>query len=162
MPRSGLNWVWADMRVVLVFVGLFVLAGFLFVRFAPTDIAEVHQPAVLEEPGNYPSRGGFVAVRKITTTPDRLLHVLDDIVRQTPRTDLIAGDFADEMMTYQTRSSWVGFPDYTTVQIVKPEGSDDALLVINGRLRFGHSDLGANQARIERWLEELGLLIIKA
>ncbi|MEJ6402207.1 DUF1499 domain-containing protein [Yoonia sp. 2307UL14-13] len=150
------------MRWLLVLCAGFVVAGLLFVRFAPAHIASVHRPPQVEMPGDYPHDGGVLVVRKITTTPDRLLHVLDDVIRRTPRTDLIAGGIAEQIMTYQTRSPWMGLPDYTTVQIVTPDGDDAPILMIDGRPRFGRSDHGTNASRIGRWLDELGLLIIKA
>ena len=55
-----------------------------------------------------------------------------------------------------------GFPDYTTVSILPAGTFDNAgpLLMIDGRLRFGRSDLGVNKARIERWLTALGPLTV--
>ena len=51
------------------------------------------------------------------------------------------------MITYITRSRVFGFPDYTTVRQAGPQ------LELYGRLRFGGSDLGANAARLDHWLE---------
>ena len=74
---------------------------------------------------------------------------LDAIIRATPRTKVLAGAVAEGMITYVSRTRWMGFPDYTTVQ------RDGDVLKIYGRLRFGRSDLGVNKARVEGWLAAL-------
>ena len=56
-------------------------------------------------------------------------------------------------ITYITRSAAFGFPDYTTVEAVTAE--DGTRLAIYARLRFGQSDMGVNQARVEEWLSAL-------
>ena len=77
---------------------------------------------------------------------------LDALVRDTPRTQVLAGSLAQGMLTYVTRSAFFGFPDYTTVR------QRGAHLEIYARLRFGRSDLGVNRARVEQWLSALGPL----
>ncbi|WP_420012217.1 DUF1499 domain-containing protein [Tateyamaria sp.] len=47
-------------------------------------------------------------------------------------------------MVYRTRSKWIGFPDFTTVEYV------DGQIRMFARLRFGRSDLGVNGKRLER------------
>ena len=44
----------------------------------------------------------------------------------------------------------MGFPDYTTAQVMPGPG-----LCVAGRLRFGSKDLGVNAARIGGWMQEL-------
>lgn len=75
------------------------------------------------------------------------LERLDDIIRETPRTRIVAGSVEQGMVTYETRSAMFGFPDYTTVR------RNGSRIEIFGRLRFGASDLGVNAARIEGWLK---------
>ena len=77
------------------------------------------------------------------------LAALDSIIRDTPRTQVLAGSVDEGMITYVTRSRVFGFPDYTTV---RQEGD---MLEVYGRLRFGKSDLGVNAARIDGWLRQL-------
>ena len=74
---------------------------------------------------------------------------LDRIIRDTPRTVVLAGTPEEGMITYITRSRLWGFPDYTTVE-ARP-----GMIVIHGRLRFGSSDVGVNRARIDGWLATL-------
>jgi hypothetical protein len=77
------------------------------------------------------------------------LATLDGIIRDTRRTQVLAGSVGEGMITYVTRSRVFGFPDYTTVR------QDGEMLEIHGRLRFGKSDLGVNAARIDGWLRQL-------
>ncbi|WP_095589347.1 DUF1499 domain-containing protein [Actibacterium ureilyticum] len=128
----------------------------LLVRLAPVDPARWHQPiAGLSAPGTQRLDGG---ARHLTPpmdrTPDALLATLDRIARDTPRTRVIAGSVAEGRITYETRSAFWGFPDYTTVEARGDDGA--AQLALFARLRFGKSDLGVNAARIDRWTAALG------
>jgi uncharacterized protein (DUF1499 family) len=55
---------------------------------------------------------------------------------------------------YIQRSERLGFPDTIVVRFIDyPEGRSS--LAIYSRSQLGESDLGANKARIERWLSKL-------
>jgi uncharacterized protein (DUF1499 family) len=113
-----------------------------YVRLAPSDPGRWHVMPESLAPGDL--AGGAVRV-----VPGDMA-ALDAIIRATPRTRVLAGDVAQGMITYVTRSRLFGFPDYTTVR------QDGETLEIYGRLRFGKSDLGVNAARIDGWLQRLG------
>jgi len=118
-----------------------VIAGMAFIRLAPSDPMRWHQM-----PDTVTDRdldGG--AMRRVEGD----LAALDAIIRDTPRTRVLAGSAEQGMVTYITRSAVFGFPDYTTVR----QAGD--MLEIYGRLRFGRSDLGVNAARIDGWLGRL-------
>ncbi|WP_299041572.1 DUF1499 domain-containing protein [uncultured Tateyamaria sp.] len=85
------------------------------------------------------------AIRVTETGPDALARV-DAAMRALPRTTAIAGAVDERRITYVTRSKWVGFPDYTTIE------HSDGLLKMHARLRFGKSDMGVNRERLERML----------
>jgi uncharacterized protein (DUF1499 family) len=55
----------------------------------------------------------------------------------------------EERLTYVTRSRWIGFPDYTTIE------QDGDVIKLYARLRFGQSDLGVNKARLDGLLERV-------
>lgn len=124
---------------------LLVIGLLAFIRLAPSDPARWHVPVTATE--NADHAGG--AVRVISGGAQEMA-ALRDIALQTPRTSLLAGSPEEGLMTFVTRSKWMGFPDYTTVQ------SADGQIRIYARLRFGQSDLGVNKARLEGWLAELG------
>jgi uncharacterized protein (DUF1499 family) len=81
------------------------------------------------------------------------LERLDAIALAEPRTRRLAGGAAEGRITYESRSLLWGFPDYTTVAVVREGGASVPVLL--GRARFGRGDLGVNRARIERWLKRL-------
>jgi hypothetical protein len=130
------------MRLWLGLVLVAIVAGMAYVRLAPSDPARWHAMPENLAPGDL--AGGAVRV-----VPGDLA-ALDAIIRATPRSRVLAGDVAQGMITYVTRSRVFGFPDYTTVRQAGER------LEIYGRLRFGKSDLGVNAARIDGWLQRLG------
>lgn len=133
------------MKFFLISLGILAVIGVVisaYVRLAPSDPERWHSmPAAVT---NRDTDGG--AMRVVGAGQDGLTR-LDRIIRATPRTDVLAGSVEAGMITYVTRSRVFGFPDYTTVRQAGPQ------LEIYGRLRFGHSDLGVNAARIDGWLQ---------
>ncbi|HKL56233.1 MAG TPA: DUF1499 domain-containing protein [Roseovarius sp.] len=129
------------MKVLATFLLVLILAGLAFIRLAPSDPARWHQ--MPESVTDRDLDGG--AMRRVEGD----LAALDAIIRDTPRTRVLAGSPDQGMITYVSRSRVFGFPDYTTVR----QSGD--MLEIYGRLRFGKSDLGVNAARIDGWLDRL-------
>ena len=111
-----------------------------YVRLAPSDPARWHVPVVAEADADM--AGG--AVRIIPGDATRLTR-LDAAMLALERTERLAGTPEEGRVTYVTRSSVFGFPDYTTVEL-----ADDGTLRLYGRLRFGGSDLGVNAARLRQ------------
>ncbi len=126
------------MYVVVAFI-LVAFGALLFVRMAPTDVTRWHQP--IEASADADFAGG--AIRVLTADRDAFVRV-HDFATALPRTDVIAGSVAEGRITYRTRSKWIGFPDFTTVEYA------DGTLKMHARLRFGQSDLGVNAARLEQ------------
>lgn len=136
----------------LTLLALIAVSGALYIRMAPMDPAELHRISAGHGVGDWPMPGGFEAVRAVEGDPQQVLARLDTIIRDTPRTTVLAGAVGEGHVSYVTRSAFWGFPDTTNVWL---EGD---LLHIHGQLRFGGSDLGVNRARIEGWLQALGQL----
>jgi len=121
-----------------------ILGGLAWIRFAPSDPAVWHvDPKVTADQD---LAGG---VRRRIPADDGTSAELDRIILATPRTEVLAGSVEDGMVTYVTRSQWMGFPDYTTVM------KNDDVLELFARSRFGQSDMGVNKARVESWLDRL-------
>ena len=80
---------------------------------------------------------------------DATMQALHSIILASPRTELVAGSPDEGRVTYVTRSKWMGFPDYTTLQLVENK------VELWARLRFGQADMGVNKARVEGWLAAL-------
>ncbi|NOC44441.1 DUF1499 domain-containing protein [Ruegeria sp. HKCCD7559] len=131
-------------KMVLWAVIALVLGLVAYVRLAPSALAQWHIAPVAEVDQDLP--GGVLRV--VATGPGGLEN-LDRIARATPRTSVLAGSVDEGMITYVTRTIWIGFPDYTTVQ------QDGDTLRIHGRLRFGRRDFGVNKARVDGWLEQM-------
>lgn len=137
---------------LLAFLVLVVLFLAAYVRLAPTRASKWHKLPVVTAPGDISGDGSFLSVRRVTASPDEVLAAVEQRALATPRTRVLKGSVAEGMITFQTRSAVIGFPDHTTVAV---KGD---LLVIYGRLRFGRKDFGVNRARIAGWLETLDLL----
>ncbi len=130
-------WLVVILLVALVGVGLYA-------RLAPSDVARWH---VMPE-GATPGDSAGQAVRVIEAE-DGSFTRLDEIILNTPRTEVLAGSVEDGMRTYITRTTLFGFPDYTTV------AQKDGQITLFGRLRFGKYDLGVNAKRLDGWLSQL-------
>ncbi len=133
------------MKPTFGLIVLAVRAGAAYVRLAPTDTALWNQ--MPEAITDRDLRNGAM---RVIAAEDNTLERLDAIIRDTPRTHVLAGAPNEGMITYVTRSAVFGFPDYTTLRRTGDQ------LEIYGRLRFGKSDLGVNAARIDGWLMRLG------
>ena len=136
------------MKRALILGGLALVltagAGAVWVRTAPHDPDRWHRmPADLT-----PRDTDNAALRVVEGDAARFAR-LDEIIRTTPRTRVLAGAPEDGMRSYVTRSAVMGFPDYTTVRL------SDGELQIYARSRFGRSDLGVNARRVDGWLEAL-------
>ena len=146
--------------IALAILGLIVVFA-VWVRAAPYDAEVWHRPTDPRPAGDYPSAGGFLAVREITAAPDAVLSALDTVAAATVRTTRMSGAPQDGMVTYRTRSALWGFPDYTTVATQADPDTGNTVLVINARLQFGQSDMGVNRARVQGWLDALGPLTVQ-
>ena len=94
---------------------------------------------------------GARATCLVPGTPAEVLAKLDAIALATPRTKRIAG--TDNLVTWESRSQVMGFPDYITAEVVV--GPDGTRLDIFGRQRFGGGDMRVNAARLKAWLSQL-------
>lgn len=129
------------MKWALVILVLLVVAGLGWIRLAPSDAARWH----VAPSGDADRSFDNGVLRVVETGPDGLAR-LNEAALATPRTRVLAGSVASDMVTYVTRSRVFGFPDYTTVQ------QDGGVLKLFARSRFGRSDFGVNAQRAELWL----------
>lgn len=76
------------------------------------------------------------------------------VIATEPRVTTVDANETTLTDRYIQRSGWLGFPDTIIVQFYdRPHGQ--STLAIYSRSQLGESDLGANRARIERWLSKL-------
>lgn len=116
-----------------------ILGALAYVRFAPSDVERWHRLP------DAPTRGKVIEVADGWPQLARL----DEIAMAWPGTQRLAGSVSEGMITYVTRSDWVGFPDYTTV------AERDGKLVLWARQRFGTEDFGVNAKRLRAWRQSL-------
>ncbi|MEO1206482.1 MAG: DUF1499 domain-containing protein [Pseudomonadota bacterium] len=103
---------------------------------APTDITTASYPA--------PAADLRTAFAKVIASEPRITAVETNNNTLTDR--------------YIQRTQWLGFPDTVVVKFLdQPDGQSS--LAIYSRSQIGHSDMGANKARITRWLTKLSAQI---
>jgi len=130
-------------------IAIALVALLAYVRFAPVEAAQWHSAAPGDALGE--TRGANSLICR-APYEEGLLQSLDEVIRKTPRTEVVAGSLADGQITYVTRTALVGYPDFTTIGTY---GDDPRYVEIYARSRFGKSDLGVNAKRVEGWLTEI-------
>lgn len=150
------------LKYILTLIVFLIAIAVVWVRLAPFDSARFHTPVFPAAAGDYQGQNSFIAIREMTASSDEVIAALDEVIMQSPRTKRMVGLPGMELITYETRSALMGFPDYTNVSIIDrgAVGNLTPLLAIRGKARFGQSDMGVNKARIEGWLEALGPLTV--
>ena len=132
-------------------------------RIAPSDLGPVDfarltrsptpNDALAATPGALPdgAPAADIALPAFDATPAALLEAVD--ARATAEgAERVAAD--GTTLRFVTRSPRLRFPDTTVVEAVPlPDGRIG--LRAYARASVGHSDLGANAARLERWLTGL-------
>ncbi|MBF9050802.1 DUF1499 domain-containing protein [Roseobacter sp. HKCCD9010] len=148
------------MRLILfavVAIGLLIGAMAVYMRVAPMPPEIWHlTPAEVTPPDspNYVLLIGEDAPR-FAGTVDGIAAQLDEIARGDGA-HLIAGSVSDGHITYVQRTRLMGYPDAISVQVHPTDEAGQVAIDIFSRSRFGHSDMGVNAARVERWLSQLG------
>ena len=132
--------------MILIAFFLSVVTLLAFIRLSPSDPGVWHmnldpRPAILGAPS--PDSVVTLPNGAYTDLPAALFEQLKSIAAATPRTTVLVQGAG--RITWITRSSLVGFPDYTTAQIT-PNG-----LTVFARQRFGSGDWGVNAARLTLW-----------
>ncbi|UWR67018.1 DUF1499 domain-containing protein [Phaeobacter inhibens] len=130
--------VWLSIAALVVVLG--------FIRLAPSDPLDWNTQPEFSEDKTF--RGG---VFRVLRSGEDGLERFHAVASNAPRTRVLAGSVEDAMVTYVTRTRFLGFPDYTTAR------QHGELLKVYARLRFGRSDLGANNDRINSWIAQMEL-----
>lgn len=84
----------------------------------------------------------------------RLREIVREVALAQPRTLLVYSARWEEEERFVVRSPLMRYPD-TVVARVYGAGPGQAMLGLYSRSQIGHSDLGANRARLERWLDAI-------
>lgn len=152
-------------RILLWVLGVVVavtVAGAIWFRMAPDDPAIWHVDPVTAQRADSPNQY-IVAPEGLRPDADRTAKVHSGTARDLlfqfdsvagASSTRLAGSLEDGHITYVQRTAIMGYPDYISVKAVEVEGG--AALAIYSRSRFGKSDFGVNQDRIDRWLAQIG------
>lgn len=145
------------MRSLAILIGVTVVGLMLYIRLAPARLGQWHvDPFVVP----LPARNGFLVrpdqkIEAVYAMPAaEVLQRFQDVALASDRTRLVFGSVDSGMMTFESRSRFWGFPDYTTVKAL-PLAQGQTSVAIFGRLRFGRSDFGVNRGRITGWLQAM-------
>lgn len=157
---SWIGWS-AGFLVVLGVVGLLVVRSAEhdpdLWHVDPADAARTGKPNdALAAPVDTTRAEPDIVLSVVSKPSIELLAALDAVARAEPRVEVVAGGVEAGKITYVQRSAIIGFPDYISVSTI--ETIDGNGLILWSRSRYGHSDLGVNRARLERWLGGAGLL----
>ncbi len=145
-------------KLLVILALVLALAGMGYIRLAPSDPARWHEdPRLVQRPRtpNYHlvrMVDGDALPQVFDEAPRPLAERIDAVARADGAV-LLAGSVSAGHMTYLTRTPIMGYPDYTSIR-VEPAG-EGAMVLAFARARFGHSDMGNNRARVERWLAAL-------
>jgi uncharacterized protein (DUF1499 family) len=86
--------------------------------------------------------------------PNRLRDAFLSVTAEAPRTKLLEQSADGLQLSLVQRSAILRFPDYIDVSVL-PAGGDGSTIAIYSRSRFGYSDMGVNQRRVEEWMTSL-------
>jgi len=157
---------WATGALAVAVVG-FVLAGAerVWGLFGPADLGDVRFETLERRPSPNDALAmpeSFGSARLDMTSPVYALppHALRDAFRRAlegeKRLARVAENEVALTARYVQRTALLGFPDTIVVRFVAM-GPERSSIAFYSRSKFGYSDLGANKARLERWLAALAL-----
>lgn len=84
----------------------------------------------------------------------RLREIVREVAAAEPGTELVYSARWAEVDRFVARSALMRYPD-TINSHVFGAGPGRSQLALYSRSQIGHSDLGVNRARLERWLDEI-------
>jgi uncharacterized protein (DUF1499 family) len=139
-----------------------VAGGAVYFRAAPVPAAMLAADPLTATKPDSPNawlvrpEGGDAAAPVYALSADALMDRLRDIGLAEARTTGVAtpGLSDHPAQGFVARSRLFGFPDVILARAI-PLTDDSATLAILSRSVHGHSDMGVNRARVERWLAAL-------
>ena len=129
---------------------IIMAVGFVvWVRLAPSDPNVWHIDPALKFTGR--ATNSFQQTFTLDAPISAVLAAWTIPRQSNEHTELLAGDLAENYVTYVVRTRVLGFPDYVSVGLTSIDDQTTRLSVLS-RSRFGISDLGQNRKRILSWI----------
>jgi uncharacterized protein (DUF1499 family) len=151
--------------IPLLAIGVLAVGGAIAIRRQSDNPADWHlDPLTAPTPSTPNSYRVAPAGESIDRDADaptfsvpvaELAAAFDAVALGDDRVDVLAGSASDGFVTYVQRSAFFAFPDYVSVRFIEADGGGSTLAVFS-RSRYGKGDLGVNNKRVVRWLEQLG------
>lgn len=86
--------------------------------------------------------------------PDQLRERWMERIATLPLVEQVDADPESEQYTYEVLTPLMRFPDTVVVRFL-PSGEGKSTLAIYSRSHYGYGDMGANEKRVNDWLERL-------
>ncbi len=136
------------------------------IRLAPDDPTKWHQDPLTAQAPDSPNWYRLLpADTSVQTVPERdaaapvfdvpvasLESGFDEVATGDGRVKVLQGSAGEGFVTYVQRSTLMGYPDYVSVRFIKVDEASSTLALLS-RSRYGSSDLGVNQKRVQRWID---------
>ncbi|WP_062260727.1 DUF1499 domain-containing protein [Endozoicomonas arenosclerae] len=85
---------------------------------------------------------------------EELQKQFSEVAQSQEKVEVIRTSQDGRQIDYVQRTPFMGYPDTITVRFYS-QGENSSTLAIYSRSSYGYSDLGANQKRIDAWLDSL-------
>lgn len=141
-----------------------ILSGRIWDVFGPADLGPVDFSSLVRRtsPNDALAAPAGLGSAKVDVVPPvfavdvaRLKAAVAEAVAAEPRTVRVDTDGSDATTErYVQRSALMGYPDTIVVRYIELPGNRSTLALYS-RSKLGYSDLGANGARIVRWLDRV-------
>ena len=105
-------------------------------------------------PSNFCIKGSNKDSPVFNVPVDTLEMLWGDMIKRQPRVSLLVNDIERHQQVYVQCSWFWHFPDFINVQFVSLSDHTSSLAIYS-HSRFGYSDLGVNQQRVQGWLTQL-------
>jgi len=154
------------MAIFLVFISLATAGGLFYYVSTVEHDTEVWHVDPLTEPQTVKPHSFRMAPPALTeefvdvpspvytTNPTLMAKAFDDFVLSQRKTIRIAGSPEEGWMTYVQKTPNLNLPDYISVKFIDLNGGKSTIAIYS-RSRFGHGDLGVNEARVLAWVGTL-------
>lgn len=124
------------------------------VTFATLTKGPKPNEALACPPGRCKAYSAGLETTQYALAPEALLEELDAALEKEEAVTRVDDGSNPRKRRYVTRSPLMRYPDTVSVEAFASQGETSQIAMF-ARAQIGYSDMGANKARIEKWLEAL-------